>query len=37
MGLMSKRKIGHFHKKFLTEFENIFLDDQLMHVSRISR
>lgn len=37
MGLMSKRRIGHFHRKFLTEFENIFLDDQLMHVSRISQ
>ena len=37
MGLLSKRRIGHFHRKFLTEFENIFLDDQLMHVSRISQ
>ncbi len=37
MGLMTKRKIGHFHQKFLTEFENVFLDDQLMHVSRISQ
>lgn len=36
MGLMSKHRIGRFHQRFLTEFENIFLDDQFMHVSRIS-
>jgi len=34
MGLMTKNRIGRFHQNFLTEFENVFLDDQLMHVTR---
>jgi hypothetical protein len=37
MGLMSNKRIGRFYQKFLTEFENNFLDDQLMHVSRSSQ
>jgi len=35
MGLMTNKRIGRFYQKFLTEFENDFLDDQLMQVSRI--
>lgn len=35
MGLLSKNRIGRFYQKFLTDFENNFLDDQIMHVSRI--
>jgi len=35
MGLMSNKRIGRFYQKFLTEFENNFLDDQMMYVSRI--
>ena len=35
MGLMSNKRIGRFYQKFLTEFENNFLDDQLMQVSRL--
>lgn len=36
-GLLSKRKIGRFFQRFLMEFENNFLDDQLMHVTCISK
>ncbi len=37
LGLMSGKKIGRFFQKFLTEFENNFLDDQLLHVIRSSQ
>jgi hypothetical protein len=37
MGLISNKRIGRFYQKFLNEFENNFLDDQVMHVSRISQ
>ena len=36
LGLMTRRKIGRFFQNFLTEFENNFLDDQLMYVIRSS-
>lgn len=36
MGLMSKRRIGKYFQKFLMDFENNYLDDQLMLVKRIS-
>ena len=32
MGLMSKKRITGFYQKFLMDFENNFLDDQIMHV-----
>ena len=32
MGLFSRKRISRFYQKFLMEFENNFLDDQLMHV-----
>ncbi len=35
MGLISNKRIGRFYQMFLNEFENNFLDDQVMHVSRI--
>ncbi|MCP4311717.1 MAG: hypothetical protein GY790_10675 [Bacteroidetes bacterium] len=35
MGLLSKNRIGRFYQEFLTEFENNFLDDQLMYVIRM--
>ena len=34
MGLLSKKRVGSFFQKYLMEFENDFLDDQLMHVAR---
>ncbi|MDX2430051.1 MAG: hypothetical protein QNK35_03900 [Bacteroides sp.] len=37
MGLLSKRRIGRFFQKLLEEFENNFLDDQLMLVIRTSQ
>lgn len=37
MGLLSNRRIGRFFQHFLMEFENNFLDDQLMHVTCISK
>ncbi len=37
MGLFSRKRIGRFYQKFLTEFENNFLDDQLMHVIQQSK
>lgn len=37
MGLMSKNRIGRFYQRFLLEFENNFLDDQLMLVNRINK
>ena len=37
LGIMSGRKIGRFFQNFLTEFENNFLDDQLMYVIRSSQ
>lgn len=36
-GLLSKRKISRFFQHFLMEFENNFLDDQLMHVTCTSK
>ena len=35
--LMSGRKIGRFFQNYLTDFENNFLDDQLMYVIRSSQ
>jgi hypothetical protein len=35
VGLMSRKRIGKFMRRFLIELENNFLDDQLMHVSRL--
>ena len=32
LGLLSAKRIGRFYQKFLTEFENNFLDDQILHV-----
>jgi hypothetical protein len=34
MGLLSKKRINRFPQRFLMEFENNFLDDQIMHVIR---
>jgi hypothetical protein len=36
MGLLTDRRIGRFFQKFLVEFEDNFLDDQLMHMIRLS-
>jgi len=35
MGLLSERRISRFFQKFLVEFEDNFLDDQLMHVIQL--
>ena len=32
LGLLSKKRISRFYREFLKEFENNFLDDQIMHV-----
>ena len=32
LGLLSRKPIGRFYREFLTEFENNFLDDQIVHV-----
>jgi len=32
MGLLTRQRIGWLHRRFLTDFENQFLDDQFMHV-----
>lgn len=32
LGLLSKNRISRFYREFLKEFENNFLDDQIMHV-----
>jgi hypothetical protein len=37
MGLMSRRRIGGFHRRFLSEMENNFLDDQVMHIIQITK
>lgn len=37
MGLLSRRRIGRFFQHFLNDLENNFLDDQLMHVTCISK
>jgi hypothetical protein len=37
MGLFSKKRISRFYQKFLIEFENNFLDDQLMYMIQQSR
>lgn len=37
MGLLSKKRIGRLFQKFLMEFENNFLDDQLLLVIRTSQ
>ncbi len=37
MGLLSRRRIGKYFQKFLMDFENNYLDDQLMLVTRISQ
>lgn len=34
MGLLSKKRISRFFQQFLMEFENNFLDDQIMHVMK---
>lgn len=37
MGLLSRRQINRFFLKFLEEYENNFLDDQIMHVIQASK
>jgi hypothetical protein len=37
IGLLSARRISRFFRKFIMEFENNFLDDQLMHVINYSK
>jgi len=37
MGLLTKRQINRFFLKFLEEYENNFLDDQIMHVIQASK
>lgn len=32
MGLLSKKRIGRIYQHFLSEYENNFIDDQMMHV-----
>jgi hypothetical protein len=34
MALLSERKISHFFQRFLMEYEENFLDDQVMHLTR---
>jgi len=36
LGLLSERRISRFFQNFLVEFEDNYLDDQLMHIIRIS-
>ena len=36
MGLLTERRISRFFQKFLVEFEDNFLDDQLLHVIHYS-
>ncbi len=36
MGLLTEKKISRFFQKFLMEYEDNFLDDQIMHVSSYS-
>lgn len=36
MGMLSRHRISWFFKKFLAEYENNFLDDQIMHVMKCS-
>ncbi|MCK5136131.1 MAG: hypothetical protein KAR19_10135 [Bacteroidales bacterium] len=36
MGLLSEHRISCFFQKFLMEYENNFLDDQIMHVIQLS-
>jgi len=36
MGLLTEKRIGRFFQKFLMEYENNFLDDQIMHVKQLS-
>ena len=37
LGLLSSRRINRFFQKLLMEFENNFIDDQLMHMIHISK
>jgi hypothetical protein len=37
MGLLTHKKISRFFQRFLEEFENNFLDDQVMHVKQASK
>jgi hypothetical protein len=36
MALLSERKISHFFQRFLMEYEENFLDDQVMHLVRFN-
>ena len=37
MALLSEKRISHFFQRFLMEFEENFLDDQIMHVVRLNK
>ena len=37
MGLLSGKRISRFFQKFLMEYENNFLDDQIMYVKQLSK
>jgi len=37
MALLSEKKISRFFRRFLTEYEENFLDDQIMNVVRFSK
>ncbi len=37
MGLLSEKRISRFFQKFLMEYENNFLDDQIMLVTQLSK
>lgn len=37
MALLSEKRISHFFQRFLSEYENNFLDDQIMHIVHYSK
>ncbi|MCK5067012.1 MAG: hypothetical protein KAR16_06225 [Bacteroidales bacterium] len=37
MALLSRKKISHFFQRFLMEYENNFLDDQVMHLMQYQK
>lgn len=37
MALLSEKRISHFFQRFLMEYEENFLDDQIMHVVRFNK
>ncbi|HER09723.1 MAG TPA: hypothetical protein ENO20_12525 [Bacteroides sp.] len=37
MGLLTEKRISRFFQKFLVEFEDNFLDDQLLHIIQLSK